>query len=216
MKLINEIVEEVSTEIITEAETKQEQIKIKGPFIHCEDTNRNGRVYIKEHMIPEISRYVRDFVDTKRAVGELSHPEGPTINPDRVSHLITKLEWDGNLCMGEAKILNTPTGNILKAFIKDGVKFGVSTRGLGSIKENNGRRIVQPDFRLVTVDAVLDPSGISCFSDGIVESKDWLFVEGQGWIEQFVEEAQKTIKKVPQHKIEEVSLQIFQNFLKKL
>ena len=216
MKLINEIVEEVSTEIITEAETKQEQIKIKGPFIHCEDTNRNGRVYIKEHMIPEISRYVRDFVDTKRAVGELSHPEGPTINPDRVSHLITKLEWDGNLCMGEAKILNTPTGNILKALIKDGVKFGVSTRGLGSIKENNGRRIVQPDFRLVTVDAVLDPSGMNCFVDGILESKDWVFVEGQGWVEQFVEEAQKTIKKVPQHKIEEVSLQIFQNFLNKL
>jgi hypothetical protein len=215
MKLLNEIVEDISTEIITEGSSSDKKVKIKGPFIHCNETNRNGRMYVKEHMLPEVNRYIKEYVDTKRAVGELSHPEGPTINPDRVSHLITKLEWDGNLCMGEAKILNTPTGNILKSFIEDGVKFGVSTRGLGSIKENNGLKIVQPDFRLVTVDAVLDPSGLSCFSEGILEGKEWLYIEGKGWTEQFAEEARSTLQKLPAREVEAVALKIFENFLSK-
>jgi Prohead core protein serine protease len=216
MKLLHEIVEDVSTEIITEAESKQEQIKIKGPFIHCGEKNRNGRIYVKEHMLPEVTRYITEYVKTNRAVGELSHPEGPSINPDRVSHLITKLEWDGDLCMGEAKILKTPTGKILEAFIRDGVKFGVSTRGLGSIKESNGVKYVQPDFRLVTVDAVLDPSGIQCFSEGILEGKEWLYVEGVGWTEQYAETAKKTLQKINTKDIEPVALQIFENFLAKL
>ena len=216
MKLLHEIVEDVSTEIITEAESKQEQIKIKGPFIHCGEKNRNGRIYVKEHMLPEVTRYITEYVKTNRAVGELSHPEGPSINPDRVSHLITKLEWDGDLCMGEAKILKTPTGKILEAFIRDGVKFGVSTRGLGSIKESNGVKYVQPDFRLVTVDAVLDPSGIQCWTEGIYESKDWMYIEGKGWTEQYIEESKQLIDKTKKEDIEKVALHIFHNFLNRL
>lgn len=216
MKLLNEIVEDISTEILTEENSTEKKFKIKGPYIHCEEKNRNGRMYVKEHMMPEVSRYIREYVDTKRAVGELSHPEGPVINPDRVSHLITKLEWNGNLCMGEATILDTPTGKILKSFIKDGVKFGVSTRGLGSVKtEATGLKIVQPDFRLVTVDAVLDPSGISCFSEGILENKEWLYVEGLGWTEQYAVEAKSTLQKLPAKDVEAVALQIFENFLSK-
>lgn len=216
MKLLNEIVEDISTEILTEANSSSKKYKIKGPYIHCEEKNRNGRIYVKEHMVPEVSRYIKEYVETKRAVGELSHPEGPAINPDRVSHLITKLEWHGNLCMGESTILDTPTGKILKSFIEEGVTFGVSTRGLGSVKtESTGLKIVQPDFRLVTVDAVLDPSGISCFSEGILEGKEWLYVEGIGWTEQYAEESKVSLQKLPAKDVEAVALKIFENFLSK-
>lgn len=213
MKLINEAVE--SVEIITEG-ASADKISIKGPFIHCEERNRNGRIYIKEHMIPEVSRYIKEYVDTKRSVGELCHPDSPTINPDRVSHLITKLEWDGPLCMGEAKLLDTPTGKILKSFVKEGVSFGVSTRGLGSIQENNGIKYVQPDFRLITVDAVMDPSGIKCWTDGVMENKDWVYIDGKGWVEQYIEESRKEIKKASAKDVEKVALKIFENYLSRL
>jgi hypothetical protein len=216
MKLLNEFTEAVSTEVLTEGTDGKKAYNITGPFIHTEEANRNGRIYIKEHMAPEVARYKRDFIDTRRALGELSHPEGPTINPDKVSHLITKLEFDGNLCIGEAKILDTPNGNIVKSFIDAGVNFGVSTRGLGSIKESNGIKYVQPDFRLVTVDIVLDPSGKACYVDGLMEGKEWLFIEGKGWVEQYLEESRKTLKSIKASEVEPMALRIFENFLAKL
>lgn len=213
MKLLNEYTE---TEVLVEESNGKRSYKINGPFIHTEEANRNGRIYIKEHMLPEVSRYKRDFVDTRRAVGELSHPEGPQINPDKVSHLITKLEFDGNLCVGEATILDTPNGNIVKSFIDAGVNFGVSTRGLGSIKESNGLKYVQPDFRLVTVDIVLDPSGKSCYVEGLMEGQEWMYVEGKGWIEQYIEESQNILKKLKAKDVEPMALKIFENFLRKM
>ena len=213
MKLLNEYTE---TEVLVEETNGKRSYKINGPFIHTEEANRNGRIYIKEHMLPEVSRYKRDFVDTRRAVGELSHPEGPQINPDKVSHLITKLEFDGNLCVGEATILDTPNGNIVKSFIDAGVNFGVSTRGLGSIKESNGLKYVQPDFRLVTVDIVLDPSGKSCYVEGLMEGQEWMYIEGKGWIEQYIEESQTILKKLKAKDVEPMALKIFENFLRKM
>jgi hypothetical protein len=137
MKLLNEFTEAVSTEVLTEGTDGKKAYNITGPFIHTEEANRNGRIYIKEHMAPEVARYKRDFIDTRRALGELSHPEGPTINPDKVSHLITKLEFDGNLCIGEAKILDTPNGNIVKVNFGHKGKGGEKTM---RIKKSNATR----------------------------------------------------------------------------
>ena len=216
MKLLNEFTESVSTNVLVEETTGKKSYKINGPFIHTEEANRNGRIYIKEHMLPEVSRYKKDFVDTRRALGELSHPEGPAINPDKVSHLITKLEFVDNLCIGEATILDTPNGNIVKSFIDAGVNFGVSTRGLGSIKESGGLKYVQPDFRLVTVDIVLDPSGKACYVEPLMEGKEWMYVDGKGWVEQYLEESRKTLKTLKAKDVEPMALQIFENFLAKL
>ena len=213
MKLLNEFTE---TDFLVEETGGKKQYKIKGPYIHCNEQNRNGRIYSLEHTIPEVNRYIREYVETKRAVGELSHPEGPQINPDKVSHLITKLEFDGPLCMGEAIVLDTPNGQIVKSFMDAGVNFGVSTRGLGSIKESNGIKYVQPDFKLVTVDIVLDPSGKACFVEGILENQEWLYVEGKGWVEQYLEESKHTLQKLKASEVEPVALQIFENFLRKL
>ena len=213
MKLLNEFTE---TDFLVEETAGKKNYTIKGPYIHCNEQNRNGRVYTLEHMLPEVNRYIKEFVQTKRAVGELSHPEGPQINPDKVSHLITKLEFDGPLCMGEATVLDTPNGRIVKSFMEAGVNFGVSTRGLGSIKESNGIKYVQPDFRLVTVDIVLDPSGKACFVEGILENQEWMYVDGKGWVEQYFEESRKTLKSLKAKDVEDTALQIFENFLAKL
>lgn len=216
MKLINDINESVSSEIISEDTKGQKQYKISGPFIHTNEINRNGRIYSKEHVEPEVQRYKTEYIDKKRALGELSHPSGPNINPDKVSHLITKLEFDNNLCLGEAVILDTPNGQIVKSFIDAGVNFGVSTRGLGSIKESNGVKYVQPDFQLVTVDIVLDPSGKSCYVDGLMENKNWFYIEGRGWTEQYAEQSNKILKATKAKEVEKVALKIFENFLAKL
>ena len=205
MKLLNDIVESVSAEIITEATSGKKQYKISGPFIHTEEANRNGRIYQKEHILPEVSRYIAEYVNTRRAVGELSHPSGPAINPDK-----------DNLCIGEASILDTPNGKIVKALMDGGVNFGVSTRGLGSIREQNGLKYVQPDFKLVTVDVVLDPSGKSCFVEGLMEGKEWMYVEGIGWTEKYMEESVKVLKKLKAKDVEPVALKIFENFLSRM
>jgi hypothetical protein len=213
MKLLHEFTE---TEVLVEDTAGKKEYKIKGPYIHTEEDNKNGRRYMLEYMQPEVARYIKEFVNTRRAVGELSHPQGPQINPDKVSHLITKLDWDRHLCMGEAIILDTPNGNIVKSFIDAGVNFGVSTRGMGSIKESNGIKYVQPDFRLVTVDVVLDPSGKDCYVEGLMEGKEWMYIEGKGWVEQYIEESRDTLKKLKASQVEDVALQIFENYLHKL
>jgi hypothetical protein len=167
-------------------------------------------------MKKEVDRYTQDYINKNRAFGELGHPDTPTINLDRVSHMVTGLTEDGTQWIGKAKILDTPMGNIAKNLIEGGAMLGVSSRGMGSLKMVNGVNVVQPDFYLATAaDIVADPSAPGAFVQGIMENAEWMLVEGK-WTEVHQEEAKKVIKKASKKQIEEVSLRIFENFLKKL
>ena len=216
MKLIKEFNEEIK--YLTE-ETKDKNkpnVFIEGVFLQSDLKNKNGRVYPKEIMQREVQRYVSENVKTKRAYGELGHPEGPTVNLDRVSHMITDLREDGNNWIGKAKIMDTPMGRIVKELISEGAQLGVSSRGLGSLKERNGINEVQGDFMLATAaDIVADPSAPDAFVQGIMENKEWVFVNGR-WTEQDVEVAQDTIKRASGSELEEQKLAVFSNFLDKL
>jgi hypothetical protein len=173
--LITEVFNE-DCEVLVEAnENGSKSHYVSGIFMQGDIKNRNGRVYPSEVLEKEMKRYNEQFVKTKRALGELGHPDGPQINGDRVSHLITEMKRDGSNFVGKAKILGTPMGNIVKTFIDEGVKIGVSTRGLGSVKQNNGIMEVQNDFHLATVDIVTDPSGPDCFVEGIMENTQYYF-----------------------------------------
>ena len=173
--LITEVFNE-DCEVLTETnENGTKSHYISGIFMQGDIKNRNGRVYPSAVLEKEMKRYNEQFVKTKRALGELGHPDGPQINGDRVSHLITEMKRDGSNFIGKAKILGTPMGNIVKTFIDEGVKIGVSTRGLGSVKQNNGIMEVQNDFHLATVDVVTDPSGPDCFVEGIMENTQYFF-----------------------------------------
>ena len=164
----------------------------------------------------EVQRYVDENVKTKRAYGELGHPEGPTVNLDRVSHMITSLKEDGNNWIGKAKIMDTPMGRIVKELISEGAQLGVSSRGLGSLKERNGINEVQGDFMLATAaDIVADPSAPDAFVSGIMEGKEWVFVNGK-WTEQDIEEAKTSISRANIRDLEEEKMQVFNNFLNKL
>ena len=164
MKLISEFNDyEVSPVIVEQNEKGEKEYFIQGVFMQSEIKNRNGRVYPKDIMEKEVNRYRENFIDKKRAFGELGHPEGPTINLDRVSHLITSLEEDGNNYIGKAKILSTPNGQIVRNLINDGAKLGVSSRGLGSVKESMGSTVVQEDFELICFDIVSEPSTPNAF-----------------------------------------------------
>ncbi len=173
--LITEVFNE-DCEVLVEAnENGSKSHYISGIFMQGDIKNRNGRVYPSTVLEKEMKRYDEQFVKTKRALGELGHPDGPQINGDRVSHLITEMKRDGNNFVGKAKILGTPMGNIVKTFIDEGVKIGVSTRGLGSVKQKDGIMEVQNDFHLATVDVVTDPSGPDCFVQGIMENTQYFF-----------------------------------------
>ena len=173
--LITEVFNE-DCEVLVEAnENGTKSHYISGIFMQGDIKNRNGRVYPSTVLEKEMKRYNEQFVKTKRALGELGHPDGPQINGDRVSHLITEMKRDGSNFIGKAKILGTPMGDIVKTFIDEGVKIGVSTRGLGSVKQNNGIMEVQNDFHLATVDIVTDPSGPDCFVEGIMENTQYYF-----------------------------------------
>lgn len=164
----------------------------------------------------EVGRYVKENIKTKRAYGELGHPDGPTVNLDRVSHMITSLREDGNNYIGRAKVMDTPMGKIVKELISEGAQLGVSSRGLGSLKERNGINEVQDDFMLATAaDIVADPSAPDAFVNGIMEGKEWVFVNGK-WTEQDIEEARATISSANSAHLEEEKLQVFNNFLQKL
>ena len=210
MKLISEITEDV--QYITEG--KDKSLFIEGIFLQSEMKNRNGRVYPKSVMEREVGRYMKEYVEAGRAFGELGHPEGPTINLDRVSHMITSLKEDGNNYVGRAKIMNTPMGNIVKNLIDGGAKLGVSSRGMGSLKVNNeGINEVQDDFYLATAaDIVADPSAPDAFVQGIMENKEWLFINGS-WTYQNIEETKKIIEQTKVKQLEEVKLRVFENFL---
>tara|TARA_B100000424_G_C22752584_1_gene406569 strand:- start:89 stop:736 length:648 start_codon:yes stop_codon:yes gene_type:complete len=178
MKLIAEEIQEVEY-IVEEKEDGKKDMKIRGIFMQADMKNRNGRVYPLPVLQKEVKRYNKEFVAEGRAFGELGHPEGPTVNLDRVSHMITKLEADGKNFVGEAKLLGTPMGEIAKALIKDGGKLGVSSRGMGSLESKGGANYVKDDFYLATAaDIVADPSAPQAFVEGIMEGKEWVWSNG--------------------------------------
>jgi hypothetical protein len=214
MKLIKEINETISY-IVEEADGKK-CLHIEGPFLVAEKVNKNGRKYLKETMAKEVRRYTEEYVNKNRAFGELGHPDTPSINLDRVSHMTINLREDGNQWIGKAKILETPMGKIAQNLIEGGAQLGVSSRGMGSLKNVNGINIVQDDFYLATAaDIVADPSAPGAFVQGIMEGKEWMLVNGV-WSEVHNEEVKQIIRKASKKDIEKVSLRIFENFLKKL
>jgi hypothetical protein len=215
MKLITEVHE--SIEYISEAnEDGEKEFFIEGVFMQANQKNRNGRVYPTEVLQREVTRYNKEYVEKNRAFGELGHPQGPTINLERVSHMIKELKQDGDNFMGKAKIMDSPYGNIVKNLIREGASLGVSSRGMGSLKAKNGVNEVQSDFYLATAaDIVADPSAPDAFVEGIMEGVEWVY-EGGRWVEQFVEQAQEEIKTVSKSDLERTKLRIFENFLKKL
>jgi hypothetical protein len=216
MKLIKEEVVQVQYLVEINEETKEKQHFLEGIFMQAETKNRNGRVYPKAVLAKEADRYNRDYVSKGRAFGELGHPDSPTINLDRVSHMITRLEPDGNNFIGRAKILDTPNGKIVKSLLDGGAQLGVSTRGVGSLKESNGFKLVQDDFHLATAaDIVADPSAPDAFVRGIMEGKEWVLDE-TGWKEIDYYSAKKQIKEASKYEIETVALRLFEDFISKL
>jgi len=201
--LITEVFNEDCEVLIESNDNGAKSHYINGIFMQGDIKNRNGRIYPSPILEKEMKRYNEQFVKTKRALGELGHPDGPQINGDRVSHLITEMTRDGSNFIGKAKILSTPMGNIVKTFIDEGVKIGVSTRGLGSVQQKNGIMEVQDDFHLATVDIVTDPSGPDCFVNGIMENTQYYFdIATSSWrpssgiVESVVEKEEPTIEYV--------------------
>ena len=216
MKLIREEIEKV--EVITEGSGKTAKLYIKGPFLQAECVNRNGRMYPMSIMEREVKRYTEQYVQKGRALGELGHPDGPTVNLDRVSHKITELYRDGNNFIGKAQILSTPMGKIAESLLKDGVTLGVSSRGIGSLRENNkGFKEVGEDFMLATAaDIVADPSAPDAFVQGIMEGKEWIW-DGGILREKMAERYAKRINTlVDQRRLEEHKIQLFNDFLANL
>jgi hypothetical protein len=216
MKLIKEEVTDVQYLVEEDKETKQKNYFITGIFMQSEKKNRNGRIYPQGILSREVERYNQNYVNKNRAFGELGHPDSPSINLDRVSHMITQLYPDGNNFIGKAKILDTPNGKIVKSLLDGGASLGVSTRGVGSLKEGNGYKLVQDDFHLATAgDIVADPSAQDAFVQGIMESKEWV-LDGTGWKEVDYYTAKRQLQEASRADIETVSLRLFENFMSKL
>ena len=216
MKLIREEIEKV--EVITETKNGKKTLYIQGPFLQTEQQNRNGRVYRLNVMEREVKRYTDEHISKGRALGELGHPDGPTINLDRVSHKIVSLEQKGNDFIGKAQILSTPMGKIAESLLKEGVCLGVSSRGIGSLRPTKeGYSEVGEDFMLATAaDIVADPSAPDAFVDGIMEGKEWVW-EGGILRERFCNDARKRINTlVDQNRLEENKLQLWGDFLSNL
>jgi len=215
MKLITEVNEQVR--YITEEKEGKKSLYIEGVFLQSNIKNRNGRMYPGDIMGKEINRYMKEAVENNRAFGELGHPDGPSINLDRVSHIITELRQDGDNWIGKAKLTETPMGNIARGLIESGGQLGVSSRGLGTLKENrDGVQVVQDDFHLATAaDIVADPSAPDAFVRGIMENKEWLVVNGV-WTEQHCDMSKKYIKKASKKQLEEAKIQVFERFLRHL
>lgn len=213
MKLIAEINEEV--QYLKEEKEGKKNYFIEGIFLQSEITNRNGRMYPKNIMAEEVKRYSESYIDKKRAFGELGHPSGPSINLDRTSHLIVSLKESGNDYIGRAKILDTPMGKIVKNLMDEGAVLGVSSRGLGSLREENGKKVVQNDFRLATAaDIVADPSAPSAFVQGIMEGVEYEFVNG-ALVQKTIDTIEHESSKVS-GLTEEAKLKIFTDFLNNL
>ena len=214
MKLITEHLESVN--YITEANDKGEKnVFIEGVFMQAEKQNRNNRIYPKDVLSEATAKYVKEQVKTGRAVGELNHPEGPQINLDKVSHRITSLKFEGNDVVGRALILDTPMGKIVKGLVEGGCKLGVSSRGMGTVEQKEGKTYVKDDFVLATVDIVQDHSAPSAFVEGIMEGVEWIWENGILKPQQ-IEEYETEIKRVPMGRISEAQERIFSDFLSKL
>ena len=226
MKLITEVFNEDCAVVTESTENGKKNYFIEGIFMQGDLKNRNGRVYPSEVLEKEMNRYKKTFIDTKRALGELGHPDGPQINGDRVSHLITEMSRDGSNFIGKAKILSTPMGEIVKTFVDEGVRVGVSTRGLGSVKPTKeGIMEVQNDFHLATVDIVTDPSGPDCFVNGIMENTEYYYDIAAGtWrqqavekvVEEIVQEVKKEYKRTIRVIDESHAAKLFEKFLTSL
>ena len=214
MKLITETIETVK--MFTEEKNGVKTLYIHGPFLVAEVKNRNNRMYAEATLAKEVNRYNEEYVTKNRAFGELGHPDSPSINLDRVSHLITSLKQEGNQWIGKAKILETPMGKIAKSLMEGGATLGVSSRGMGSLKEVNGVNMVQDDYYLATAaDIVADPSAPGAFVQGIMEGKEWVW--DNGVVKEInVNAYYNQIRTAKQKQIDEVSLKIFENFLSKL
>jgi len=214
MKLIRETIE--SIKYLTEEKNGIKTLYIHGPFLVAEVKNRNNRMYETKTLQKEVNRYNEEYVAKNRAFGELGHPDSPSINLDRVSHLITSLKQEGSQWIGKAKILETPMGKIAKSLMDGGATLGVSSRGMGSLKEVNGVNVVQDDYYLATAaDIVADPSAPGAFVQGIMEGKEWVW--DNGVVKEIdVNAYYNQIKSAKQRQIDEISLKIFENFLSKL
>jgi hypothetical protein len=216
MRLIREVFEQTNT-IVESKLGKGKEYFIEGIFLQSELKNRNGRMYPESIMDNEVGRYIKESVEKNRAYGELGHPDTPSINLDRVSHMIVSLRKEGTNYIGKAKILETPMGQIARGLLDGGANLGVSSRALGSLQTNNeGVQIVQDDFMLSTAaDIVADPSAPDAFVRGIMESKEWVFVDGK-FVEQHIEEAQRSIRRASSRNLQEAKIYAFQKFLSKI
>jgi hypothetical protein len=212
MKLISEYTDQ-SLECIVEAKGDgTKKYAIEGVFMQAEQKNRNGRIYPRDVMEGAVGKYIDEQVSKGRAVGELNHPDGPTVNLDKVSHKIESLRWDGNDVVGKATILNTPMGKIVEGLLDGGVRVGVSTRGMGSLQRGNGAMMVGKDFMLNAVDIVQDPSAPNAFVNGVMEGVEWVW--NNGIIEaRHIEQMETEIKKAPRKDLYEVQVREFKNFL---
>jgi|TARA_B100002019_G_scaffold278201_1_gene278793 hypothetical protein len=217
MKLISEFVDYAITPVIVEQNEKGgKDYFIEGIFLQADLKNRNGRVYPKEVMKKEVDRYVKEFVEKDRAFGELGHPEGPTINLDKVSHMITKLDEDGSNYVGRAKILTTPNGQIVRNLLDDGAKLGVSSRGLGSLEQKGGAQVVKDDFQLATAaDIVADPSAPEAFVEGIMEGVEWVMENGILKARE-MEAMQDELRTAKLNKLEETKLNLWKKFVENI
>ena len=220
MKLISEQWDD-NIEYIVEADPKtgKKSVYIEGIMLQTEVKNKNGRIYPKDIMKKEVARYTKEFIDQQRAYGELGHPEGPTINLERTSHLITELKEDGNNYIGRAKILSTPMGEIVKSLLADGARLGVSSRGMGSLKaskRDGGTQLVQSDFQLATAaDIVADPSAPDAFVEGIMENHEW-YVENGIYKVREIEEMQDEINRSSKYELQEKKIELFEKFINQL
>ena len=217
MKLICELAETVEYDLVEAAEGKPKQYFIEGIFMQSEMKNKNGRIYPLNDLEKEVTRYVKEYVTPKRAFGELGHPDGPTVNLDRASHMITSLVKEGKNFVGRAKILGTPNGQIVKSMIDEGCQLGVSSRGMGTLKpDSKNAQVVQSDFYLASAaDIVADPSAPNAFVEGIMEGKEWIWDNGL-LQEKDIERARRNILNATSKTLEEVKLNEFQNLLSKL
>jgi len=217
MKLICELQETIEYELIDEGAGKAKQYFIEGIFMQSEQKNKNGRIYPLPILEKEVNRYIKEYVEPKRAFGELGHPDGPTVNLDRASHMITNLRKEGKNFVGRAKILGTPNGQIVKCLIDEGARLGVSSRGMGTLKpDKKNSQIVQDDFYLATAaDIVADPSAPNAFVEGIMEGKEWIWDNGS-LQERDIERARNNIRKAPSKRLEEVKINEFKNLMSKL
>lgn len=214
MKLISEYVESELNYITEEKDGKRRYV-IEGIFMQADSKNRNGRIYPKAVMENAVNKYMTEQVSKGRAVGELNHPDGPTINLDKVSHKITELKWDGNNVVGKAQILNTPMGKIVEGLMDGGVQLGVSSRGMGSLVQKGGVNYVGDDFQLSTVDIVQDPSAPEAFVNGIMEGVEWIWDNGILKAQE-IEQFETEIKKASSKDLSEAQMKVFKDFLSKL